>query len=221
MEIQTSKTIAEGTSGIRFKVLLFYLFTLAVPGYFINQLPIPSDTYSGLKGLIWFSYFILVTFRFKDISTLIVPLVDFNVLKDPKSYLFILITFAIPYFLLHLSLHFEVLLDRNFIIYFKNNMIEASNLGMTINSAIFTPISEEILFRGILFTILLKLVKPFWAICITSILFGLIHHSEVWIFTFLGGILLTVTVYKTKSLIPAILAHSLWNLYMTQLFHYF
>lgn len=221
MEVQATKTIAEGGSGIKFKVLLLYLVSLVVPGYLINQLPIPSDTYSGLKGLIWFSYFILVTFSFKNISTLIAPMVNFNVLKDPKSYLYILITFAIPYFLLHLSLHFEVLLDRNFIIYFKNNIIEASNLGVTINSAIFTPIFEEILFRGVLFAILLKFMKPFWAISITSILFGLFHPSEIWIFTFLGGILLTFTVYKTKSLIPAILAHSLWNLYMTQLFLYF
>ncbi|WP_421385313.1 CPBP family intramembrane glutamic endopeptidase [Bacillus salacetis] len=218
LQAEGTKTVAEGDSRINFKVLFLYLAILAVPGYFISQLPIP---YGGLKGLIWFSYFTIVTFNFRNIRALIIPMVNFNVLKKPKSYLFILLTFAIPYLLLHICIHYEVLLDRYFIFYFKNHMIEASSWGSTINAAILTPISEEILFRGILLAVLLKLVKPFWAISIISILFGLMHPSETWIFTILAGVLLTITTYKTKSLIPAMIAHSLWNLYMTQLILYF
>ncbi|WP_456272532.1 CPBP family intramembrane glutamic endopeptidase [Bacillus sp. AK031] len=221
--LQTNETsiMMNRDSGIKYKTLFIYLLILAVPGYFINQLPIPSDTYGGLKGLIWFTYFMVVTFSFKSIRALIVPMVKFKALKEPKSYLFILITFAIPYILLHLCLHFEVLLDKYYIFYFKNHMLDTGSFGSTVSSAILTPISEEILFRGVFFAVLLKLVKPFWAISIISILFGVVHPSETWIFTVLAGFLLTITVYKTNSLIPAIIAHSLWNLYMTQLFLYF
>lgn len=163
----------------------------------------------------------LVTFSLKSIRNYIVPLLRFNTLKEPKSYVFILFTFAIPYFLLHLCLHFEVLLDKYFIFYFKNNMLPAGSLESTVRTVLLTPIWEEILFRGVILTILLRLIKPFWAISITAILFGMIHPSGAWILTFMAGFLLTFTVYKTKSLIPAIIAHSLWNLYMTQLFLYF
>jgi membrane protease YdiL (CAAX protease family) len=220
--LQTNgKAIVKEDSGIKFINLLLYVLILAVPGYFLNQLTFPADVFSGAKGLIWFSYFMLITFGFSPIRKLVVPLLNFKAMKDPKSYLFIFLTFMIPYILLHLCVHFEVLLNKYFIFDFKHNLIGVSSLGATFNSVLLTPISEEILFRGVLLVVLLKYMKPFWAISITAILFGLIHLSTVWIFPLVGGILLTITVYKTRSLIPAVIAHALWNLYLTQLFIYF
>ena len=211
--------VTTDASTIRFKTLLIYLTMLALPGYFINQLPLQN--YDGLKGLIWFLYFMAVTLGYKNIRTFIVPLMKVEVFKKPGTYLWIFLTFMLPYVLLHLSLHFEVLLDKYYIFYFNNHMLHASSWRETVEVAVLTPISEEIIFRGILLTALLKFVKPLWAVGITSILFGLIHPSEIWLFTVLAGFLLTMTAYKTKSILPAMVAHSLWNLYMVQLFLYF
>ncbi|MGG4166278.1 type II CAAX endopeptidase family protein [Rossellomorea vietnamensis] len=211
--------VAADASTIRFKTLLIYVATLALPGYFINQLPLQN--YDGLKGLIWFLYFMAVTLGYKNIRTFIVPLMKGEVFKKPGTYLWIFLTFMLPYVLLHLCFHFEVLLDKYYIFHFNNHMLHASSWRETIDVAFLTPLSEEIVFRGILLTILLKFVKPFWAVGITSILFGLIHPSEIWIFTVLAGFLLTISAYKTKSILPAMVAHSLWNLYMAQLFLYF
>jgi membrane protease YdiL (CAAX protease family) len=213
------KPVTADASTIRFKTLLIYVAMLALPGYFINQLPLQD--YDGLKGLIWFLYFMAVTLGYKNIRSFISPLMKVEVFKKPGTYLWIFLTFMLPYVLLHLCLHFEVLLDKYYIFYFNNHMFHASSWGETVDVAVLTPISEEIVFRGILLTVLLKFVKPFWAVGITSILFGLIHPSEIWMFTVLAGFLLTLTAYKTKSILPAMVAHSLWNLYMVQLFLYF
>jgi membrane protease YdiL (CAAX protease family) len=211
--------VTTDASNIRFKTILIYLVILALPGYVINQLPLQN--YNGLKGLIWFLYFMAVTLGYKNIRTFIVPLMKVEVFKKPGTYLWIFLTFMLPYVLLHVSLHFEVLLDQYYIFYFNNHMLHASSWRETVDVAVLTPISEEIIFRGILLTVLLKFVKPFWAVGITSILFGLIHPSEIWLFTVLAGFLLTMTAYKTKSILPAMVAHSMWNLYMVQLFLFF
>lgn len=213
--------VKEGASTIRFKTLCIYLIMLVVPGYFINKLPLHGVTYEGVKGLIWFTYFMVVTLCYKDIRTFIAPLLNVKAFKKPGTYIWILITFMLPYIMLHLCLYFEVFLDKYFMFYFNNHMLHASSWRQTIDVAILTPITEEIVFRGILLTILLRFVKPYWAVGITSILFGLIHPSDIWMITILGGVLLTLTTYKTKSILPAMVAHSLWNLYMVQLFLYF
>ncbi|KPL57963.1 CPBP family intramembrane glutamic endopeptidase [Rossellomorea vietnamensis] len=211
--------VTEDASTIKVKTLLIYLAMLALPGYFINQLPLQN--YDGLKGLIWFLYFMAVTLGYKDIRTFIASLMKVELFKKPGTYIWIFFTFMLPYVLLHLCLHFEVLLDKYYIFYFNNHMLHASSWRETVDVAVLTPISEEIVFRGSLLTVLLKFVKPFWAVGITSILFGLIHPSDIWLFTVLAGFLLTLTAYKTKSILPAMVAHSLWNLYMVQLFLYF
>lgn len=221
--LSTNEAIAvKGTtSTIKLKTLCIYLILLAVPGYFINKLPIQGVNYEGLKGLIWFVYFMIVTLCFRDIRAFIAPLLNVKAFKKPGTYGWILLTFMLPYTLLHLCLYFEVLLDKYYMFYFKNHMVHASNWRQTVDVAILTPITEEIVFRGMLLTILLRFVKSYWAIGMTSILFALIHFSDLWMFPLLGGFLLTMTAYKTKSILPAMVAHSLWNVYMAQLFLYF
>ncbi|MBW3111523.1 CPBP family intramembrane metalloprotease [Bacillus sp. MCCB 382] len=213
--------VKEEGSAITLKTLCIYLLLLAVPGFFINKLPLSGVAYEGVKGFIWFTYFMVVTLSYKEIRTFISPFLNVKAFKKPVTWLWIFLSFMLPYTLLHLCLYFEVLLDKYYIFYFNNHMFHAGSWGQTIDGAILTPISEEILFRGILLTLLLRMIKPFWAITITSLLFGLIHPSDIWVFTILGGFLLTITAYKTKSILPAMVAHSLWNLYMVQLFLYF
>ncbi|MDX8344961.1 type II CAAX endopeptidase family protein [Rossellomorea sp. YZS02] len=213
--------VKEEGSFVRIKTLCIYLLLLAVPGFFINKLPLSGVVYEGGKGLIWFTYFMVVTLSYKEIRTFIRPFLNAKAFKKPVTWMWIFLTFMLPYALLHLCLYFEVVLDKYFIFYFNNHMMHASSWGQTIDVAILTPIWEEIVYRGILLTILLRFVKSYWAVGITSILFGLVHPSDIWVFTILGGFLLTITAYKTKSILPAMVAHSLWNLYMVQLFLYF
>lgn len=78
---------------------------------------------------------------------------------------------------------------------------------------IIAPIVEETLFRGLLFPSLAQRFGVVAAAVMSSVLFGAIHAQlNVAIVTFLLGLLLAWLYYKTDSLWPAIMLHSLKNL---------
>lgn len=79
--------------------------------------------------------------------------------------------------------------------------------------AVVPAISEEILFRGLLFSVLRKHSDGF-AILISSLIFGLYHGNFVQIpFAFIVGLILSLTVVYTNSIIPAIIIHFSNNLF--------
>jgi uncharacterized protein len=84
-------------------------------------------------------------------------------------------------------------------------------------------ISEEWMFRGILFQALLTRFRLWSAIAISSLIFGAIHLLNVLhtgdslgaasqaVTAAMSGVLLAVLVVSTSSIWPAILYHALWN----------
>ncbi len=78
--------------------------------------------------------------------------------------------------------------------------------------AVAAPLLEEILFRGIILKALLKKYKPWKAILISAIIFG-IFHLNPWQFLYATvlGIYLGYLYWKTKSLFYPILVHWLLN----------
>ena len=106
----------------------------------------------------------------------------------------------------------------------------AEAIMILIYGTIFTPLFEEVLFRGIVWNRLEETDLPQWAIFITvTILFGLWHLGYVdsiawridgnllWAMTMkviVGlavGVLTGLARWKSKSVYPAILAHAIWN----------
>ncbi len=81
------------------------------------------------------------------------------------------------------------------------------------SAVILAPISEELLFRGALFRLLRESVpEEKEAIAATAFLFALIHWNTLrFLPLFIMGFLLQKACTRTKSLIPAILMHSLNN----------
>ncbi|MFD0048603.1 CPBP family intramembrane glutamic endopeptidase [Actinomycetes bacterium NPDC127524] len=126
----------------------------------------------------------------------------------------------LPMMLLLLCVHYGILLDETFIFYYKHRLLKGENIGRIVDAVFLAPIWEEVFFRGVLLYFFLKFTKPVWAISISSILFAL-FHPMYWIITLVSGVLLSITTNKTKSLIPSVISHSLWNLYMAKLFLYF
>lgn len=77
---------------------------------------------------------------------------------------------------------------------------------------ILAPIAEEILFRGYFLGALLKEHKPWVAVIIVSIMFGLIHGAwNVGLDTFALSLVLCTLRINTGSLWPGILVHMLKN----------
>lgn len=99
----------------------------------------------------------------------------------------------------------------------SENLVEnimKNPLGLII-VGILGPIAEELLFRGAILKTLLRLGGDkyhWWAILATALLFGLIHGnvsqfvSAVW-----AGVVYGWLCYRTKSLVPSIVAHCVGN----------
>ena len=78
---------------------------------------------------------------------------------------------------------------------------------------IVAPIGEEIVFRGFL----QKFLEDHWrdttrAVLVTSLFFAMIHFNPFWtIQIYLLGIVLGFLAWKTKSVVPSIILHSINN----------
>ena len=78
---------------------------------------------------------------------------------------------------------------------------------------IVAPISEEVVFRGFL----QKFLEDHWkditrAVLVTSLFFAMIHFNPFWtIQIYILGVVLGFLAWKTKSVIPSIMLHSLNN----------
>lgn len=98
--------------------------------------------------------------------------------------------------------------------------------GMPVEwSGILAPIYEEMIFRGIILALLLNHYKPFKAILISSLLFGLFHFRNViylglefslfyqMFYTFGLGLLFGWITIKTKSIWSAVILHYINNIW--------
>ena len=81
---------------------------------------------------------------------------------------------------------------------------------------VIAPISEEIAFRGIVYTRVENTTNAVTAIIISSILFGLMHLMAGGIVLVIGAVLMALVFgyifYKFKSLWICIIAHAVANL---------
>lgn len=79
-------------------------------------------------------------------------------------------------------------------------------------TVIVPPIAEEIIFRGMMISRLKKVMKPWMAIVISSLLFALVHGHPVWMaYTFVCGIIFAIVAEASKSVSTSILLHMSFN----------
>ncbi len=104
----------------------------------------------------------------------------------------------------------------DYIIDLGNIMQPESTLGfifLFLAVVIMAPVGEEIVFRGFL----QKFLEEHWkditrAVLITSLFFAMIHFNPFWtVQIYLLGVILGFLAWKTNSIIPSIVLHSLNN----------
>lgn len=97
--------------------------------------------------------------------------------------------------------------------------LSSEKLKMISTLAVFlAPTVEEVFFRGYMQPAMIKAFGPFGGIMITSIIFGLSHsqymnYSVALVAVTVIGIVLGLTRYYTKSIMPGIFAHFFNNLF--------
>lgn len=78
------------------------------------------------------------------------------------------------------------------------------------------PLLEELLFRGFLYPVLARRVGVTFGVCITAILFGLMHYPEysAWgpvLLVFLAGLVFTIVRAWRKSVAASFVTHVVYN----------
>lgn len=83
-----------------------------------------------------------------------------------------------------------------------------------INIIVWTPIFEEIGFRGLIYTSFRQRLSPTLAIVISAMLFSVLHLKSLngFLSIFWSGLILAYAYEKYRSLLPGILIHSVGNL---------
>ena len=90
-----------------------------------------------------------------------------------------------------------------------NESFYASTLVIElIGSAILSPIMEELVFRGIVFGNMRKIMNVPQAVFLSALLFGLIHFNIVqFVYAFLLGLVLAAFMYKSGHVYAAMIGH--------------
>lgn len=84
-----------------------------------------------------------------------------------------------------------------------------------LSSCVIAPITEEFIYRGVLFLGLRRHIGPWAALAVSSVLFGVVHWQYDWM-GILGVTMMGVTsaalVWRTGSLFPSMVLHGVFNL---------
>lgn len=94
-----------------------------------------------------------------------------------------------------------------------------AGIGSLFATIVISPISEELLFRGVFLNRLKLVVPTSFAIVITSILFGSIHSYGSIISAFVFAVCMCILYLKTENILVCIFAHFLNNLLAEILYH--
>lgn len=88
-----------------------------------------------------------------------------------------------------------------------------SNIGIIILTAcIIAPITEELIFRGMIYPLLKKEIGVFWGCVISSIVFSVIHYNVLsFAVLFAFSCCLTYLYEKYNTLLVPIISHSTFN----------
>jgi membrane protease YdiL (CAAX protease family) len=99
----------------------------------------------------------------------------------------------------------------------------ATVVGFLLLNSALAAFSEELMFRGVLFSALVTRLRPFAAILITTLLFGLVHLLNAGVVgnievaaaqavaAAMSGLLFIAIRVRTGSIIPAMVYHALWD----------
>ena len=189
---------------ITLKELLSLIIVLFIIQYLINKLNIVQvDSY-------WIYIFIIFYFIFKlkteifSIRLDVMEVFSPDVLKTTLAVVVLNIFFS--YGMLYLS---NYILD----IVPSFNLFNSFLTGSLIATIFISPISEELIFRGVFLNRLQLIVPAVFAVLISSLLFAALHSFGSIFSAFIFGICIAILYLKTDNIFVVIFAHFLNNLF--------
>lgn len=81
-----------------------------------------------------------------------------------------------------------------------------------VSTALISPVVEEVIFRGLIYTRLQRAMRPMTAVIVSTLLFALCHGQAIWIcYAYILGLVFAHLTRMTGSIVPAILMHVVFN----------
>ena len=91
-----------------------------------------------------------------------------------------------------------------------------TNIYLFLIFILISPFYEEVLYRGLIYDVLIKKINPFWTILFSGILFSLAHFGQTNTFSIFYlmfmGVVFGIARYKTGSTKASILFHYYYNI---------
>ena len=189
---------------ITLKELLSLIIILFVIQYLINTLNIVHiDTY-------WIYIFIIFYFIFKLKDEILSVKVDIFEVFSPDTLKTVLIVVILNMFFSYGMLYFSDFIlkaDPSF------NLFNSFLTGSLIATILISPISEELIFRGVFLNRLQLAVPTIFAVLISSLLFAALHSFGSIFSAFVFGICIAILYLKTENIFVAMFTHFLNNLF--------
>lgn len=220
-----------------FLILVFYQSTLFLGTLIVYNNPDYSGFLAYVVGVNSLLFLLLPTLIASRISPL--PFKELFRLKKPGLKLLFLSTAGIisfQIFVIGYSSLQESLVPESFKEYYKiftdsiRNLYESILGGTTyldyfkgiLIGAMIPAISEEALFRGFFQRSLEEKLKPFWAILISGVVFGIIHMNPIDLIPLiLIGLYLSSLAYFTGSIWIPIIVHFVNNFWALNIMYFF
>ena len=188
---------------ITLKETLSFFLALFIIQYLLNSLnSVHIDT-------VWIYIFIIFFFIFKLKD-------EIPNAKDDISKVFSLETLKLIFFvvILNIFLSYGMLYLSNFVLGIvpSGNLFNSFLSGSLLATIIISPISEELIFRGVFLNRLRLIIPTTFAILVSSLLFASMHGFGSIFSAFVFGVCVAILYLKTESIFVPIFAHFLNNL---------
>lgn len=90
--------------------------------------------------------------------------------------------------------------------------LSGNDVWTVLATVVLAPITEEVIFRGLIFSRLERAMPGWLAALLSAAAFGLCHGQAVWMaYAFVLGLIFAVMRLRTGSILPSMLAHFLFN----------
>lgn len=188
---------------ITLKETLSLFIILFIIHYLLNSLNIVQI------GNVWIYIFIIFYFVFKLKD--VIPNAKKDISDAFSTDTIKLILFVV---ILNIFLSYGMLYFSNFVlgIVQSKNIFNSFLTGGLIATIIVSPISEELIFRGVFLNRLQLALPTTFAVLISSLLFASLHSFGSIFAAFIFGVCVAILYLKTENIFVPILAHFLNNL---------
>ncbi len=90
--------------------------------------------------------------------------------------------------------------------------LDQNDLWTVLATVILAPVTEEVIFRGLIFSRLERAMPGWLAAVLSALAFGVCHGQPVWMaYAFLLGLVFAWFRLRTGSILPSLLAHLVFN----------